>query len=130
MGLKEKCRERITNGLRSFIASDNCSAVEVGHLRRGQRPFRVVRPKVGGDSSDVRREGADDLTLRLEDFHTQKPCINANHIDEKCWRPPLVDADWHAFCQAMYKGIEVIEWEELYHHYRGMSKAAGAKKNK
>ena len=49
---------------------------------------------------------------------------------EKCWRPPLVDADWHAFCQAMYKGIEGIEWEELYHHYRGMSKAAGAKKTK
>ena len=34
MGLKEKYRERITNRLRSFIASDNCSAVEVGHLRR------------------------------------------------------------------------------------------------
>ena len=31
MGLKEKCRERITNGLRSPTASDNLSAVEVGH---------------------------------------------------------------------------------------------------
>ena len=31
MGMKEKCRERIMNGLRSFIASDNYSAVEVGH---------------------------------------------------------------------------------------------------
>ena len=41
-----------------------------------------------------------------------------------------MDADWHAFCQAMYKGIEGIECEELYHHYRGMSKAAGAKKTK
>ena len=35
VGLKEKCRERIVNGLRSFIAYDNYSAVEVGHLRRG-----------------------------------------------------------------------------------------------
>ena len=34
MGLKEKCRERITNELRSFIASDNHSAVEVGQVRR------------------------------------------------------------------------------------------------
>ena len=81
MGLKEKCRERITNGLRSFIASDNCSAVEVGHLRRGQRPFRVVRPKISGDSSDVLREGADDLTLRAEECDTRKACINADHID-------------------------------------------------
>ena len=40
MGLKEKRRDRITSGLRSFIASDNHSAVEVGHLRRGHRPSR------------------------------------------------------------------------------------------
>ena len=26
------------------------------------------------------------------------------------------------------KGIEGSEWEELYHHYREMSRAAGAKK--
>ena len=29
-GLERKSRERITNGLRSFIASDNCSAVGGG----------------------------------------------------------------------------------------------------
>ena len=68
MGLKEKSRERITNGLRSFNASDNYSAVEVGHLRRGQRPFKVSRPKMNGYSSDVLREGADDWTLRAEEF--------------------------------------------------------------
>ena len=40
IGLKEKCWDRIMNGLRSFMTSDNYSAVEVGHLRRGQRPSR------------------------------------------------------------------------------------------
>ena len=40
---------------------------------------------------------------------------------------PLVDADWHAFCQAIYNGIEGSEWEELYFHYREMSRAAGQK---
>ena len=50
MGPKEKSRERITNGLRNFTTSDNHSAVEVGHLRRGQRPFNVVRPNMNGDS--------------------------------------------------------------------------------
>ena len=49
MGLKEKCRERIKNGLRSFTASDNYSAVEVDHLHGGQRPFKVVRPIMNGD---------------------------------------------------------------------------------
>ena len=59
MGLEEKYSERITNGLRSFITSDNRSAVEVGHLRGGQRPFIVVRPKMSGDSSEgcKRRSG-------------------------------------------------------------------------
>ena len=42
--------------------------------------------------------------------------------------PPLVDADWHAFCHAMYQGIEGSEREELYFHYREMSKAARARK--
>ena len=41
-----------------------------------------------------------------------------------------MDADCHAFCQAIYKGIEGSEWEELYFHYRDLSKAAGAKKKK
>ena len=40
----------------------------------------------------------------------------------------MVDADWYAFCQAIYKGTGVSEWEDLYHHHREMSKAAGAKK--
>ena len=39
-----------------------------------------------------------------------------------------MDADWYAFCQAIYKGTGVSEWEDLYHHHREMSKAAGAKK--
>ena len=61
MGLKEKCRERITNGLRSFIASDNYCAVDEAHLRRGQRPFKIVRPNMSGDCSEVFREEAGDL---------------------------------------------------------------------
>ena len=101
MGLKEKSRERITNGLRSFNASDNYRAVEVGHLRRGQRPFKVVRPKMNGDRSEAQREGEDDLTLRAEEFDTLKACINVDHIDKNVWRPPSVDADCYAFCQAI-----------------------------
>ena len=87
-----------------------------------------MRPKISGDSSEVLREGADDLTLRAEEINTQKACINVDHIYEKLWGPPSADADWHAFCQAIYKGVEGSEWRELYHHYRDLSKAAGAKK--
>ena len=40
-------------------------------------------PKTSEDRSDVLREGADDLTLRLEEVDTQTACINVDHIDEK-----------------------------------------------
>ena len=45
-GLRGRSREAIMNGLRSFIASEKYCAVEVGHLRRCQRPFKVIRPKI------------------------------------------------------------------------------------
>ena len=40
----------------------------------------------------------------------------------------LADADWHAFCQAIYKGIEGEEWEELYCHNREMSRGNRSQK--
>ena len=78
--------------------------------------------------SSVRREGADELTLRAE-VGTLEGFINVDHIEYDRW-VPLVDADWHAFCQAIYKGIGGEAWEELYYHYRAMSHAAGVKKAK
>ena len=38
-----------------------------------------------------------------------------------------MDADWHAFCQAIYKGIEGKDWEEVYDYYKEMW-AAGVRK--
>ena len=40
----------------------------------------------------------------------------------------MVDADWHAFCKALYKGIEGEDWEELYDAYTEMSRAVGVTK--
>ena len=61
---------------------DNNSAVEVGHLRGGQQPFTVVRPKMSDDLSDVLSEGAHDLTLRAKEVDTLKACISVNHIEK------------------------------------------------
>ena len=62
--------------------------------------------------------------MRRDEVGTQRAFINT----EQRWGPPLVGADWRAFCQAIYKGIEGKEWEELYYHNREMSQAAGAEK--
>ena len=66
---------------------------------------------MNGNCSEVPREGADELTLRAEEFDTLKACLNVNHIHEENWRPPLLDADWYAFCRAIYKGIGGSEWK-------------------
>ena len=42
--------------------------------------------------------------------------------------PPLVDADWFAFCQALYKGIEGEDWEEMCDSYKVITMAVGVKK--
>ena len=52
------------------------------------------------------------LTSRAEEVGTSKHLINVNHIEQERWGPPLVDADWYAFCQALYKGIDEEDWEE------------------
>ena len=62
-------------------------------------------------------------------MHTWKALIDdVNHIKLERWGPPLVDADWCAFCQALYKGIEGKDWEEMYDSHKEMSKALGGKK--
>ena len=61
-------------------------------------------------------------------WRTLRAFINIDHIEFDRWAPPLADADWRAFFQAMYKGIEGEEWEELSCYYRDTSKATGAKK--
>ena len=46
------------------------------------------------------------MTLRAEEVNTLKALINVDHIEPEGWGPRLVDADWYALCQALYKGIE------------------------
>ena len=57
------------------------------------------------------RETPDKLTFRAEEVVTSKALIDVNHIEPGRWGPPLADADWYAFCQALYKGIEGEDWE-------------------
>ena len=68
------------------------------------------------------------MTLRADEVGTQRASMNTKHFEFESCGPPLVDSDWHAFCQAIYEGTEGKEWEELHYHYREWSQAAGAKK--
>ena len=82
---------------------DNHSALDAGHLRKGLRPFYVQKLNFSEVYPDAIREGAEDLTLRAEEGNALKECINIDHIEENRWGPPLVYADWHAFCLALQR---------------------------
>ena len=43
-GLHERSRRGIMKKLRSFMKEKNHCAVDVGHLRKGMRPFKVQKP--------------------------------------------------------------------------------------
>ena len=93
------------------------------HFKFGSRKFQKA-------SSDVIvRESPDELTLRAEEVNTSKALSrDVSHIEAERWSPPLVDADWYAFCQALYNGIEGEDWEEMYESYKEMSRAVGVRK--
>ena len=90
-----------------------------------------MRPSQGspGEETAVQRgfprgdyqKGADELMGSLRTFIDTKQKVLER------WGPPLVDADWHDFCQATYKGTEGQEWEELCCHCKELHQAAGTK---
>ena len=71
------------------------------------------------------REGPDELTIRAKEVGTWKTYINVDHIEKERWVLTLVDYDWYAFCQALYKGIQGEDWGDMYEAYRHMSRAVG-----
>ena len=70
------------NALRRFSDLDNHRAVEVGHMRRGLRLFKVKNRKQVKIVQKFLRKGADDLTPRAEEKDTLKACINVDNSEE------------------------------------------------
>ena len=81
---------------------------------------------------NVRRRGEETGSRRIgsraEEVGTWKSYINVDHMEKERWGPLLVDADWYAFSQSLYKGIEGEDWRELFDAYKEMSRAVGVKK--
>ena len=60
--------------------------------------------------------------------HPSNVHLSGHHIAKERWGLLLVDADWHAFSQALYKGIEGEDWGGLYDAFTEMSRAVGDQK--
>ena len=39
--------------------------------------------------------------------------VDTTKVEAGRWGPPLVDLDWHAICQAIFKSVAGVAWENL-----------------
>ena len=113
--LVKESRKGLTDGMREFIRIDNECA-----WRRPKAPEGCPEVMVW--------DGPGELTLRAEEVRTWKSYVNVDHIAKERCGPPLVDYDWHAFCQALFQGIEGNDWKEMYESYKEMRRAVGVRK--
>ena len=89
-----------------FITVDNHEAVKVGHLGEENAVEESGEADVTTDFLEaVVRRGADELTLRAEEEGILRTF------------PPFVTEDSHAICQAIFQGVEGLEWETMYCNY-------------
>ena len=86
----------------------------------------MVKPKFTTDGAVV-REGPDEFTLRAQEEGAVRSFIDVTNVGDKRWGPSLVDDDWLAICQAIYKGVEGPEWEAMYCQYKELHQAAKSK---
>ena len=85
----------------------------------------MVKPKF--TSGTVIREGAGELTLRAQEEGVLRTFIDTSNVGDQRWRPPLVDADWHALCQTIYQGVEGTELEAMCCHHKDLHQAVKSK---
>ena len=107
-GLQEGSRLKMVEELRKFITMDgHTRRVNVGDLEKTYKSAPVVKPQFTTDFLEAAaREGADEPTLRREETGMLRTVVDTTNVGDSRRRPPLVDEDWHANCQAIYKGVE------------------------
>ena len=65
------------------------------------------------------------LTVRAHGESVFAHLHRYHECGETRYGPPLVDADSHAFCQTIFQGVKIPEWDAMYCRYKDQ-----AEKNK
>ena len=123
-GLQEQGRLEITNELRRFIEVNNHEAVKVGDLEKNSEAIKAVGADLHRErfSDGAVRAEVHEMTFRKGEEGTPRSFIDIAHVQVGRWRPPLVDEDWHAVCQAIHQGVGGAQWENLYCRFVEMNK--------
>ena len=97
--------------------------------RKTQESLPVVKPKFSADFLEaVVREGAEEMTLKRDEEGMLRTFVNTTNVKDSEWKPTLVNEDWHAVFQAIYKGVNGLEWETMYYKYEKLHEAVNLKK--
>ena len=122
-------RKGLTEGLGNFIQVHNHRALELGHLNEGLGKLKVRRlkgsegyPEVTGQGEPRRIDAVSRGSGYVEVLHQCRP-----HGRGEVGSSPWQMHDWHALCQALYKGIEGEDWGELYDAQKEMSGLRGSR---
>ena len=69
--------------------------MKIGDLERHKEVTKVVKPKFNNEMFPEAhvREGVDELTLRSEMAGMLRAVIDTTSVEDRRWRPPLVDED-------------------------------------
>ena len=108
--------------LRRFVEVDDHEAVKIGDLERNLEAIKVVRPRLNKVIllNSIIRVAVGEKALRTGEEGMLRMCINTTSVVDDSWGPRLVGEDWHAVCQAIYRGVEGAEWETLYNKFVDM----------
>ena len=93
----ERSRSIIMDRIRKFIEVDK-------DLHRGTRSKKVVNPKFATVLSGKARMSS--FCLRAHEECVLRIFIDTSKVGNQRWWLPQADADWHAFGQAMFQGVE------------------------
>ena len=104
-----KVEEAATGKEASIREGEGCFIL-CGGIGRNAKPT-LWSGVVAGIPAKKRNE----LIVRAEEVGSSRAFIDTTHVGAEHRGAPLVDADCHAFCQVIYKGIEGQDWDTMYH---------------
>ena len=128
-GFQEQSRSKIVDELRRSIKVDNHEVVRIGELEKNSKAIKAVGPKF--DGGRFSRHGAprrvDELRCSRGEEGVLRTFIDTTNVEDS-WGPPLLDEDWHAVFQAIYRCVDGSgNWRRLYYKFVEMNKAVNVR---
>ena len=119
---KNNGRTQVVYCSRQYCGNNNWGSGERNEVEEGgQAKLHDRFPGSGCSARRGRGHLASTCVLRTS--------IDLSDVGNRRWEPPLVDEDWHAYCQAIFEGVDGPERGAVYDQYKDLHQAAKSKKS-